>query len=103
MTQTEMWTKPADVKRRGGHATQMLRILQQNAASGLGSGWVDRNHLEREVGTHNFTARISQLRRAGWVIENEREDDRSYYRIAGKQDAPTTQIRKHCETCRCEQ
>ena len=106
MTQTQMWTKPADTARRksqGGKLFQMLKdSFDRDIRLGM-SSWLERNWLEDTSGTHNFTARISELRGEGHVIENKRIGDRSYYRYNGTQDAPTTQIRQHCPTCRCGQ
>lgn len=99
--QASLWQQPADVTRRKSHGSRLLNLLWDRFTVGDVLPWVERNELEQAIGTHNFTARISELRRAGYVIENKREGLRSFYRCTGKSDAPTTKQGAHCPTCRC--
>ena len=104
MTQQAMWTTTTDKKRRVNQRDRLLQMLKDQYGQDIRTGrstWLDRNWLEDTAGTHNFTARISELRGAGHVIENKRAADKSYYRYNGRATGPTTQMRRHCETCTC--
>ena len=89
----------ADLKRWKGHRGILLRVLADLKIH-------DRATLASATNSQNLTARISELRKAGWLIECEvyRRDDtvHTYYQLAGYTGDDNTQARRHCQTCRCK-
>lgn len=67
---------PIAHKRLNGHSKQILEWLKQRPATGK----------ELCVITHRFSARIMDLRRAGYVIQTEIDDTtgKSIFRLIGK-------------------
>ena len=95
--QERLWTTEFDIERRKDHTTVLGHALMIYATNGR---WVAREELEKETNTKNFTARISELRAKGFIIENSRSGGTSYYRLVGIQETSTTRG-GHCPTCRC--
>jgi hypothetical protein len=87
---------PHDFARWRGHLKSMFGLLRDG-------GWHMRDELVR-VGTKNFTARISNLRERGCVIECDRLDEQgaTRYRMTGVLDhSTTTPPDYHCAGCAC--
>ena len=76
-----------------GHKRQLLEALNTG-------GWTSRDSLVAAVGTKNFTARISNLREAGYIITCQREgkDGGTFYKLEGKVDHSTVDPRV-CPNC----
>ena len=86
---------PSDWARWSGHTAQLFECLRSGE-------WRDRDWLEEFTNTKNFTARISNLRQRGYVIQCERSNEAgaTRYRMTGYVGVSTTRG-GHCPTCTC--
>jgi hypothetical protein len=88
--------EPQDWERWKGHKVKVFNVLRDGK-------WHSRDEIVRRTGVKGFTARISDLRKAGYVVEVNRTNDEggTTYRILEYVGVDTTG--KHtCPTCTCK-
>ena len=86
-----------DLKRWGGQKRKLLEVLSDGRMH-------EHTTLVRSSGNaQNLTARISELRKSGWVITCDRptHSETTYYQLAGFTGEDNTQKTQHCSTCQC--
>ena len=84
-----------DLSRWRGQKRALLDILSDGKVH-------DRESLARASGATQMPSRISELRKAGWLIECDRyKSGHSYYQLTGYTGEDNTS-KRHCATCRCE-
>lgn len=89
--------EPLDWERWKGHRVKMFNVLRDGM-------WHSREEIVARTGVKGFTARISDIRKAGYVVECNRASDAgaTTYRILEFVGYDTTG--KHtCPTCTCKQ
>ena len=86
--------EPQDIDRWSNHKKLLFEILKDQE-------WHSRNELVARTNTSALTARISDIRKLGYVIECVRTSDQgtTAYRIVDYVGRSTTQA-VHCYCCR---
>jgi hypothetical protein len=88
--------EPQDYERWRGHKRKMFEFMRDMK-------WHSRDAIVEYVGTKGFTGRISDLRKAGYMVPVDRQNDAgaTSYRISEYVGYDTTG--KHtCPTCTCK-